>query len=344
MSDRAPSTHTAFTALPCVDIAGLFSNDVAVRYKVAQELGQAATEVGFLYITGHGISRFLRQRLVNRAQEYFARPLDDKMRFYIGQSENHSGYVPEGEEKLGDGAVDCKEAYDVNYDYRAELGRRPMLGPTQWPDAPGFKEDVHAYYQAALNVANALFRGFALALELEEDALTRYVNHPPSQLRMIHYPYNSNAPSDRPGIGAHTDYECFTILLPTAPGLEVLNGAGEWIDVPLKEDAFVINIGDMLEVLSNGQFVATSHRVRKVKEERYSFPLFCACDYDTEIAPLESLTNSNPKREYISLKCGDHLYAQTIQTFTYLKERLARGEISMPENSQSIDSFGYHGR
>ncbi|UTF58780.1 isopenicillin N synthase family oxygenase [Gilvimarinus sp. DA14] len=344
MPDNSPSPHTAFTALPCVDIAGLFSADLAERQAVADELGRAARDVGFLYITGHGVSPQLQSRLIARAKDYFAQPLDEKMRFYIGQSENHSGYVPEGEEKLGDGAVDCKEAYDVNYDYRAELGRRPMLGPTQWPDAHGFKEDVQSYYQAALNVADALFRGFALALQLDEDALSRHVNHPPSQLRMIHYPYNEQAPSDRPGIGAHTDYECFTILLPTAPGLEVLNGAGEWIDVPLKDNAFVINIGDMLEVLSNGQFVATSHRVRKVKEERYSFPLFCACDYDTEIAPIESLTKANPGRDYTSLKCGDHLYAQTIQTFTYLKNKLARGEISMPENSQSVDSFGYHGQ
>ncbi|MBU2884589.1 isopenicillin N synthase family oxygenase [Gilvimarinus agarilyticus] len=343
MPDTTPSSHTAFTALPSVDIAGLFSADSQERQKVANELGDAARDVGFLYITGHGVAPEIRQRLIDRAQEYFARPLDEKMRFYIGQSENHSGYVPEGEEKLGNGAPDFKEAYDVNYDYLSEQGRHPMLGPNQWPDAPGFKEDVQAYYRAALKVADTLFRGFALALGLEEDALSRNVNHPPSQLRMIHYPFNAEAPSDRPGIGAHTDYECFTILLPTAPGLEVINGAGEWIDVPLQDDAFVINIGDMLEVLSNGQFVATSHRVRKVKEERYSFPLFCACDYETEIAPIASLPKGRQDREYETIKCGDHLYAQTIHTFGYLKEKLARGEISLPENARNVDSFGYHG-
>lgn len=343
MSDKS-SPHSAFTQLPTVDISGLFSDDPLCRLAVANELGRAARDVGFLYITGHGVSPALQMRLIEQAKAYFAQPLDDKMRFYIGQSENHSGYVPEGEERFGDGVADCKEAYDINYDYSAELGRRPMLGPTQWPDAPSFKDDVQAYYQAALHVADALFRGFALALNLEEDALSRMVNHPPSQLRMIHYPYNENAVHDRPGIGAHTDYECFTILMPTAPGLEVLNGAGEWIDVPLKDNAFVINIGDMLEVLSNGQFVATSHRVRKVKEERYSFPLFCACDYDAEISPIASLPKGREDRDYGSLRCGDHLYAQTIQTFSYLKQRLASGEICLPENARSVDSFGYHGQ
>lgn len=343
MSDQ-PSPHSAFTQLPSVDICGLYSDDPQLRSAVAAELGRAARDVGFLYITGHGVSAELQARLIQRAKAYFAQPLADKMRFYIGKSENHSGYVPEGEEKLGDGAADCKEAYDINYDYRDERGRRPMLGPTQWPDAPGFKDDVQAYYHAALNVADALFRGFALALGLDEHTLSRRVNHPPSQLRMIHYPYNEQAAGDRPGIGAHTDYECFTILLPTAPGLEVLNGAGQWIDVPLKDNAFVINIGDMLEVLSNGQFVATSHRVRKVKEERYSFPLFCACDYDAEISPIPSLAKGRQDRHYETLKCGDHLYAQTIQTFSYLKARLARGEIQLPENARGVDSFGYHGQ
>ena len=109
----------------------------------------------------------------------------------------------------------------------------------------------------------------------------------------MHYHYTPAVRTDSPGIGAHTDYECFTILLPTAPGLEVLNGAGDWIDVPLVDNAFVINIGDMLEVLSNGTYMATAHRVRNVAEERYSFPMFCNLDYDTVIAPLPELVSAD---------------------------------------------------
>ncbi|WP_286806783.1 2OG-Fe(II) oxygenase family protein, partial [Marinimicrobium sp. UBA4209] len=147
-------------------------------------------------------------------------------------------------------------------------------------------------------------------------------------------------PPDTPGIGAHTDYECFTILKPTAPGLEVLNGAGEWIDVPLQDDAFVINIGDMMEALSNGAFVATSHRVRKVAEERYSFPMFCNLDYDTVIEPLPELVSDDQPPRYEPLIAGEHLYAQTIQTFEYLKQRLARGELELPEGAKGLSSFG----
>ena len=89
------------------------------------------------------------------------------------------------------------------------------------------------------------------------------------------------------GIGSHTDYECLTLLYSTAPGLEVLNSAGVWVDAPPLPGALVVNIGDMMEIWTNGEFVATSHRVRPVKQERFSFPLFFAVDYDTEVKPLD---------------------------------------------------------
>ncbi|WP_158970901.1 isopenicillin N synthase family oxygenase [Paraglaciecola sp. L3A3] len=335
--------HTAFQQLPIVDISLLSSADLSERKKVAEQLGKAASEVGFLYITGHGISADIINRLKDKTREYFLQPLDTKMTDYIGNSINHSGYVPEGEEQpdAESTMVDNKEAYDVNCDFLAETGRRPMLGPNQWSELAGFKEDIKAYYDEAIALSHRLFKGFALALGLAEDTFESIVTSPPSQLRLIHYPYNEISPENRPGIGAHTDYECFTILLPTAPGLEVLNGAGDWIDVPLVDGAFVINIGDMLEILSNGNFVATAHRVRKVAEERYSFPLFCACDYDTVISPLPELIDPDKPNSYSPLACGDHLYAQTIQSFAYLKKQLAAGEIQLPEGSKSLSSFGY---
>ncbi|MCL5040921.1 MAG: isopenicillin N synthase family oxygenase [Gammaproteobacteria bacterium] len=336
------SAHTAFTRLPVVDIHGLYSTDPAQRQATADQLGDAARAAGFLYVTGHGVDPELIAGLRRQTEALFALPLEQKQRFHIKQSANHSGYVPQGEEEVYPGVVDYKEAYDINYD----LGRddpRPVLGHTQWPECPqlpGFRADVDAYYQAALALGNVLFRGFALALGLEEDRFTRHITTPPSQLRLIHYPYNPDAPADRPGIGAHTDYECFTILLPTAPGLEVLNGAGEWIDAPVLPGAFVINIGDMLEALSNGEFVATQHRVRKVAEERYAFPLFCNLDYDTLIEPLPEFVSAERPPRYPPLVCGEHLFAQTAQTFNYLKTRVASGELQLPDAARPVSSFG----
>jgi len=332
--------HSAFQALPQVDVAGLRSSDFHTREASARSLGNAARDAGFLYVTGHGVSPAVTDRFQARVREYFGQSLDEKMRHYIGQSSNHSGYVPEGEEQFYGSKPDRKETYDIGFDMHEPEHARPMLGPNQWPDMPGFKEDVKAYYDAVFELGNLLFRGFALALGLPEDNFTRRVNRPPSQLRLVHYPYNPKATDDAPGIGAHTDYECFTILRPTAPGLEVLNGAGEWIDVPLVDDAFVINIGDMMEILSNGAFVATSHRVRKVAEERYSFPMFCNLDYDCQIEPVPALLTGDQPARYEPQICGNHLFAQTAQTFAYLKKRVANGELTLPDGTVGLSSFG----
>ena len=130
-------------------------------------------------------------------------------------------------------------------------------------------------------------------------------------------------------------------LLATADGLEVQKGAGEWIDALEVEDSFVINIGDMLEVLSNGYYVATKNRVRKVKQERYSFAMFCACDYDTVIKPVESSLSPDSPSRYLPVIYGEHLFAQTMQTFSYLKKRLADGPLSLPACAQDLVSFGH---
>ncbi|MFC3902768.1 Isopenicillin N synthase [Acinetobacter marinus] len=319
--------------LPMVDISKLNSNDLNDRLEVAKALDQACREVGFLYIKGDQLQPKLFQHLIEISTQYFAQPETEKMRHYIGLSKNHSGYVPIGEEQFKENVYDLKESYDINYDYLLE-DTRPLLGPTLWPDFPDFKTTVQSYYQQVKSVGHQLFKGFALALNLDEDYFGAHLQHAPSQLRLIHYPYNPDA-QDAFGIGAHTDYECFTLLLPTAPGLQVLDKSGEWIDIPLIENSMVMNIGDMMEILSNGRYLATKHRVKKVKEERYSFPLFFSCDYDYVIQSV--IPNEAPK--YAPLKGGEHLFNQTAQTFGYLKKKVASGEIVL-ENARPLYSFG----
>lgn len=320
--------------LPVVDISLLESGSRADRLRVARDLDRACADAGFLYIHGTQFDPALFRRLVDRATAYFALDDDSKMQSYIGLSENHSGYVPIGEEQFGGGTADLKEAYDVNQDYRLTAGRRPLLGPNLWPDMPGFREDVLAYYRHITAIGHQLFRAFALALDLEESYFDACLRHPPGQLRLIHYPFDHDA-EDRPGIGSHTDYECFTLLFATAPGLQVIDKQGAWVDVPLIEGMMIMNIGDMMEILSNGRYVATKHRVKKVRQERYSFPLFFSCDYDHVVEPVTR--GEAPK--YPPLKSGEHLYNQTAQTFAYLKRRIASGELVL-DNAVPLDSFG----
>jgi isopenicillin N synthase-like dioxygenase len=301
--------------------------------------------VGFLYVSGHGVPQRLFDDLLEATKQFFDLSMERKMDVYIGKSRNHRGYVPIGEEVFYGGTTDHKEAFDLSMhlpDDPEYLAGNPLLGPNQWPDLPGFAEAVDTYYRATFEFGRVLLRGFAQAMGEHANAFDGWIRKPPSQLRLVHYPPNPSA-EDALGIGAHTDYECFTLLYPTAPGLEVLNGAGEWIDAPPIPGTYIINIGDMMELLTNGQFVATTHRVRKVKQERYSFPLFFSFDYQTQVAPLPRFVDATrPVRT--SLVAGEHLFAQTAQSFRYLKERVARGEIRLPNDAVPLSSFGQEAR
>lgn len=333
---------STFTKVPIIDVSELRSSLESERIRIAEELGRAAREVGFAQIVGHGIDEDTFQAMLAVTKEFFALPIDQKMEVYIGNSTNHRGYVPAGEEVFAGGTPDLKEAYDLSLDlppdHPAHLASNPLLGSNQWPDLEQFAARVDAYFQAAFELGTLILRAFAVSLGLPENRFDELVTTPPSQLRLIHYPHDTSV-QDRPGIGAHTDYEAFTLLRPTAPGLEVLNGDGEWIDVPFREDALILNTGDLLEILTNGEFVATSHRVRKVAEERYSFPLFFTFDYDTVVAPLPELVGDG-KPKYESVTAGEHLFAQTVQSFVYLRRRYEEGVIQLPAGARPLYSLG----
>ncbi|HYP76288.1 MAG TPA: 2-oxoglutarate and iron-dependent oxygenase domain-containing protein [Polyangiaceae bacterium] len=332
-----------FERLPLIDVSGLESADLTARRETARRLDRAARNAGFFYVTEHGLPQALSDGLVAAAAEFFALPEGRKQRYYIGDSTNHRGYVPAGEEVFYAGSKDSKEAFDLSLDlpesdpdYRA--GNR-FLGPNRWPsEVRNFRERVYGYYGAVTALGRRLLRGFLLALDLPEDHFDRALHKPPSQLRLIHYPHVTDA-LDAPGIGAHTDYECFTILHATSPGLEVLNARNRWVDAPPVPGAFVINIGDLLEVLSNGRWVSTAHRVRKVSEERYSMPLFFNLDYDAEIAPASHLVQEDGEARYPSVRAGEHLLAQTAQSFSYMKRQIARGEMQLPTGALGLASF-----
>jgi isopenicillin N synthase-like dioxygenase len=335
-----------FSSIPVLDIGPMLNGSAADKQAFAETLAQAARSVGFFHLSGHGIPAADFAQLRAMAERFFALPQAQKMAVYIGLSRNHRGYVPEGEEVFAAGSKDRKEAFDLAMDLAADdpdyVAGNPLLGPNQWPDIAGFREVVQPYYDRTFEVGRALLRGFALALGQDEMFFDPFLTRPPSQLRLIHYPYNEDA-VDVMGIGAHTDYECFTLLHATAAGLQALNGLGQWIDVPPVPGAFIVNIGDMMELLTNGEFIATSHRVRKVKEERYSFPLFFSLDYDTAVAPLDNFVRPGGEARP-GLIAGEHLFAQTAQSFAYQKARLARGEIQLPDKALKLSSFGQEAR
>jgi isopenicillin N synthase-like dioxygenase len=344
------------SGIPVVDVAGLRSADPAAQAAVGAELRQAAVDNGLCYVSGTGIPDEHFDALLDVTKRFFALPLETKMDSYIGRSSNHRGYVPVGEEVFSGGTVDAKEAFDLALELPADdaqyLDGVPFQGPNQWPrvdgaELPGFRSAVSTWYADVLALGGQLFRGFALAMGQPADFFAPYLTRSSSQLRLIHYPYNAHEPDggaiEQPGIGAHTDYEWFTLLKPTAPGLQVLTSSGEWIEAPPIPGTFVLNVGDMLELCTNGVFVATSHRVRAVQEERYSFPLFCNLDYETVVAPLpEFVGDGTPMAE--PMGTGAHLWGQTVQTFAYLKRQVESGQLVLPDAARPLASFGHPAR
>ncbi|WP_155834408.1 isopenicillin N synthase family dioxygenase [Halotalea alkalilenta] len=336
------SISVSFKEIPTLDIGPLLAGHSGPNYlKTVRQLADAAHCVGFAQLTGHGLGE-RQARLLEVTKRFFALPEEEKMKVYIGRSGNHRGYVPFGEEVMASGQPDTKEAFDLSMDLPADhpavLAGTPLVGPNQWPELNGFREIVLDYYNAVFELGREIFRAFAVGLGQDPELFLRHVTTPPSQLRLLHYPTNDTA-VDRPGIGEHTDYECFTLLKSTAPGLEVFSTDGKWIAVPYDSEALILNIGDLLELWTNGYYVATSHRVRKVREERYAFPLFFTVDYETVVSPLDSFRRPDaPSRaEVVS---GDHLLAQTMQSFRYQLDRLERGETSLPDGALPYYSLG----
>src|SRR5688572_18582653 len=185
------TTLTCFREIPIVGVSSLIAGDLSASSRTVTELGRIARTVGFLYVTGHGVPQRLFDDLLIATQQFFALSMEQKMAVYIGQSRNHRGYVPAGEEVFYGGTSDLKEAFDLSMDLPGDpdyLAGNPLLGPNQWPDLRGFTNAVSAYYNATLDFGRTLLRGFALAMGEKAHAFDDWVRKPPSQLRLIHYP------------------------------------------------------------------------------------------------------------------------------------------------------------
>ena len=144
-SPAAPPRTGLAQPVPVIDIAALGGGDGDAQAAVVGELGRAASQAGFFHVTGHGIAPDVIARMQAAAARFFAQPLERKMACYIGASANHRGYVPEGEEALGEGKRDRKEAFDLALDLPADSvpAGHPMLGPNRWPDLPALPRGCH---------------------------------------------------------------------------------------------------------------------------------------------------------------------------------------------------------
>ncbi|MBM2578097.1 isopenicillin N synthase family oxygenase [Jannaschia sp. Os4] len=313
---------------PLIDVGDLRSGDAARRRAVGDRIGRAAREVGFFRIAGHGIAPATIEGAYAAAARFFARPDADKRRWYIGDSPNHRGYVPFTEKgDYPDEVHRSYEAFDLGHEGRADdplfRAGRLLCGPNLWPDDdPAFRAAVSAYHAGVAALGRDLCTLLEEHLGVRPGAITDRMRRPISQLRLLHY-VRGAATRDAQSVnmGAHTDYECLTLLHTRNPGLQVLTQDGRWIDVPVDPRVLVVNIGDMLEALTGGAFRSTPHRVLNLKPERFSMPYFVAADHDAEIAPLDGLGGPAAAARYPAFTAGAHLERMLRRDFPYLRAR-----------------------
>ncbi len=280
-----------------VDLSSFWGDSRSAKEVCARALDQACREVGFFYISNHGVAASQIEALGREARRFFALEHEAKMAIDLRDSEVYGrGYMPLGEHLIPGTAEegDLHEAFEFSLELPADdpdrLAGCPMYGPNRWPsDLAGFRETVYGYYEAIRALGRTLFQAFAIALDLPDDFFEPMITKPLGQMRLIHYPPDPSADAPaRWGIGPHTDYECFTILLQDdAGGLELMNAAGEWIAAPPIPGAFVVNVGDLMGRWTNDLYASTLHRVvNRSGRERYSFPFFYGANFDAEVRCL----------------------------------------------------------
>lgn len=321
--------------LPVIDISALDGQCEASLREVGRQLGEAARTSGFFYIKGHGVPQDLIDDLFAASKVFHEKPRQYKMQYWSGFTTNHRGYVPFEENGFDFPVrINFNEAYDLSWEAPADhpdyLAKWRMTGPNVWPDIPGWKDVVSRYYDAVFAVGLRLLDSLAMELEVDPAELRQYITCPTSQLRMLRYLENDMPKSkDLVGIDAHSDFECFTILLQGGPGLQVMNSEDYWVEAPPIAGCFIVNIGDIFETWSGGQFKSTQHRVVNTGRERYSFPLFFGLDYHAVVEPLPGFDTPEAQEKYPPIKAGDHLMRMSVKAFRYMHESWENGDIAL---------------
>jgi len=319
--------------IPVIDFTTFLKGSPDERRAVARKIGKACRNIGFFYLTGHGIPREATEKVFAEAKRFFDLPIEKKKQIAIEKSPCHRGWFSLGGENLdpkqqveaGDFKEGIKIGRDLPLDHPLVKAGTPLHGPDQWQtDLPGWHETMQNYYDALVTLGREVMHAFALALELPENHFDRWLTGPMATLGPLHYPpQKGQITAARIGAGAHTDFGCLTILAQdSVGGLQVRNSAGQWIDAPYLPGSFVLNIGDMLERWTNGVFSSTVHRViNSSGRDRYSLPFFFDPIFDADLTVLPTCTGPDRPAKYPPTTGGQYLLDRINETFDYHREK-----------------------
>ena len=281
-------------SIPLLDLGRFDAADHEERAAFLSDLRDAARQVGFFYVTGHGIDAALLDGLMNSAKKFFALPEPDKLAVEMINSPHFRGYTRMACERTR-GQQDWREQIDIGAE-RSALSHAPdapawtrLKGPNQWPAGlPELRPTVLNWQAAATRVLARLLRACAVSLGQKEDAFESLYRHDPHVLvKVIRYPGRDLTATDQ-GVGAHKDSGLLSLLLQdNQGGLQVETPRG-WVDVAPRAGTLVVNIGEILELASDGYLRATLHRVitPPAGRERISAAFFLGARLDATVPQL----------------------------------------------------------
>jgi isopenicillin N synthase-like dioxygenase len=310
MTDVLTSDHIASVSLPDAD---------KDPQGFAQELGNSFVEYGFAIVRDHGIPQELIDRAEQLSKQFFALPDEVKKKYLVPGGGGARGYTAFGiETAKGATSFDLKEFWHVGRELPAGHKFRDVMADNIWPEEiPRFKETFLELYDAFDAAGVKVLRAIARFLKVDEEYFTDTVRDGNSVMRLLHYPAQTEPTGNHIRAGAHEDINTITLLLGAEEaGLELKTKDGRWIPVSPKPGELVINIGDMLQRLTNGVLRSTSHRVvnpapDRASHARYSMPFFLHFRPDFLI---EALPGTVPP--------GEQPKWPPISSHEYLQERL----------------------
>lgn len=277
------------STIPVLDLQDYFQPES--REAFIETVREASHKLGFFALKNTGVNQEVIDRLYLALEEFYALDRELKMEVDALNNGGQRGYSPCGREAAkGSKFGDFKEFYMMGREISVEEAKNRGYPPNAWPKSFNLQEPANAFY-AHLEEYSELFQEiFSLALHEEKDFLYKMHKNGDTSCRMIHYPMIKNQQEGVIWAKGHTDITTFTILpKATCEGLEVLDDKGNWIPVFVKEDAMIVNVGDFLEILSNGYFRSSMHQVKapkNMKKDRYSCVHFVHPIHDAELYPL----------------------------------------------------------
>lgn len=302
--------------IPSLDLKDFQSENT--RSQFVQKLGEAYSNIGFIALKNHGLSDADTKELYRIYQAFFNLPDPVKLKYHNEAVFGQRGYTPKGKEHAkGRNTGDLKEFYHVGQDLQPGDDFYAEYPANIWPEElPEMKEISLKVFRTLENTGKEVLRAIAIYLRIPEDYFDDKVEKGNSILRPIHYYPIDNPgeiPADAVRAAEHGDINLITLLMgASAEGLQVLRRDGQWISITALPEQIVVNVGDMLERLTNGVLKSTIHRVvnpprEKMGSSRYSIPFFMHPRSEMDLSCLENCISDDHPKQFEDISAGEFL-------------------------------------